>query len=169
MNLFDPHFKYKGAFEIPVNKETCQQLRTDKWNNCHGQVIPICSIDMELSQLQEIYESHKSCHELRVLENCSNCFQHTDHGHKLAQLVEYKKANDCLQLIQHKSQLQSKNQIQRQDQTSQDQTSQDQTSQDQTNSNPNRTKKTQKSNSFYLIVLIILSVFLVSYFLIYIL
>ena len=160
MNLFD---RYSGAFQVPVDKKSCDQLKADKWKSCHLYEIPNCTMDMELNELEMIYESHQSCHEFRVLENCSNCFHMTDHGHKMAQLIEYKKMNDCLQLIQQKKSIQIPNQ--QNPQIPQIQIPQIQNVLPQIQVSKSKRKKT---TPFYLIILIILSIVMVSVFLIYV-
>ncbi len=62
---------YSGAFQKPTRVDTCSQLRTDKWNTCHpeGGSILECNQTMSKKELHALYQSHKKCHEFRVVEN----------------------------------------------------------------------------------------------------
>ena len=96
--------QYKGAFKHPPSKKACSDLRTDKWMLCHPTgdsdvSHPLCSLGMSVKELSDLYNLHMTCHNMRVLENCSSCFDTIDKGHVLAQEHENEQALQCLELL----------------------------------------------------------------------
>jgi len=96
--------QYKGAFKHPPSKKACSELRTNKWMLCHptGERTvshPTCRIDMSVTELSDLYNLHMTCHNMRVLENCSSCFDKDDDGHIQAQAQENEHATHCLELL----------------------------------------------------------------------
>ena len=103
LTSYDPRDTYGGALQNPPNRDTCSQLRSEKWMACHSQgekiAIPSCTIDMKADQLTELHNRHMTCHNFRALENSSYCFDKSDKGHMKAQRVQLEKTEYCKLLL----------------------------------------------------------------------
>ena len=107
MTTYQKNELYSGAFKTPVDPQACHMLRHDKWQTCHPtgnnqESIPSCSIDMKEEELIDRYNHHMTCRNYRALENNSSCFETKDEGHREAQIITMKKAEECAVILMNK-------------------------------------------------------------------
>ena len=105
--------EYNGAFIQPVLEHSCNELRSDKWLTCHPEngALSVCDSAMTISQIMDLYQSHKKCYEFRVLENQSFCFSKKDQGHIQAEQIEKKHVEQCRLILESKMDLKPATQL----------------------------------------------------------